>query len=322
MSDQVRVAVVGAGHMANMVHYPSLASLSDVDIVGICDLDDTRLQDTADRYGITGRFHDYQAMVEQTNPQAIYVIGQPHLMFDIWVWCLEHHLPLFIEKPMGLTWHQARILADLAETYDCVTQVGFQRRSSPMVTQLYQRCIEKGAINLAVCSFYKYSVKPFRNARDHILDDAVHAIDTLRWLGGGEVTRVVSTTRRIQVPDINLVAALIEFDTGVVGMLMNNWASGRRCFSVEIHAPGIWVQAEHEQGAVVYEEGHEQGTAWDARQVAGSPEFYVYGGFQAKHREFIDAVKAHTLPSSHFADALKTMEVAERILAHDLLDVR
>jgi virulence factor len=45
----------------------------------------------------------------------------------------------------------------------------------------------------------------------------------------------------------------------------------------------------------------------------------VFGGFQAKHREFIDAVKAGRQPGSHFADALKTMEVAERILAQDLL---
>jgi hypothetical protein len=53
--------------------------------------------------------------------------------------------------------------------------------------------------------------------------------------------------------------------------------------------------------------------------VAGSDELYVYGGFQAKNREFIDAVKAGALPSSHFGDALKTVEAAERILAQGLL---
>ena len=39
------------------------------------------------------------------------------------------------------------------------------------------------------------------------------------------------------------------------------------------------------------------------------------GGFQAKNREFIDAIITGQQPSSNFADALKTMEIAELILA-------
>ncbi|MBC7257344.1 MAG: gfo/Idh/MocA family oxidoreductase, partial [Chloroflexi bacterium] len=55
------------------------------------------------------------------------------------------------------------------------------------------------------------------------------------------------------------------------------------------------------------------------REVAGSEEFYVYGGFAAKHREFLDCLKSGRLPSSHFGDALKTMRVVEHMLAQALL---
>ena len=48
MSAPVRIAMVGAGGMANNVHYPSLASFEDVEFVGICDLDAERLTKTAD----------------------------------------------------------------------------------------------------------------------------------------------------------------------------------------------------------------------------------------------------------------------------------
>jgi virulence factor len=318
---RLKVAVVGAGHMANMVHYPSLASLNDVEIVALCDINAQRARETAERYRVERTYADYREMVDREVPDAIYVIGQPHIMFDIWVWCLESGLNLFIEKPMGITWHQARILADLAEKHDCITQVGFQRRSSPMFRELRHLCSGKGDINLVTCVFYKYSVKPFLNARDHILDDAVHALDTLRWLAGSEVKRLSSTTRRIQVSDINLVTAMLEFENGVVGMLANNWASGRRSFSIEIHAPGVWVVAEHEGRALVYQDGGDEATEYDARQVAGSDEFYVFAGFREKHREFIDAVKSGSLPSSHFGDALHTMELAERILACDVLNI-
>lgn len=96
MNERVRVALVGAGAMANRVHYPSLASFDDVEIAAICDLDPVRLQETADRYEVEGRYRDYRQMVEAVAPDAVYVIGPPHLMFDIWTWCLQAGLNLCI----------------------------------------------------------------------------------------------------------------------------------------------------------------------------------------------------------------------------------
>jgi len=152
-----------------------------------------------------------------------------------------------------------------------------------------------------------------------MMDDGVHAIDTLRWMCGGEVVNVASQCKRIGTPDINFISALLEFDNGATGVMLNSWTSGRRIFKVEMHAPGICVEAEHEVKGVLYADGDTKGVVYDTKAVAGSDQLYVYGGFQAKNREFIDAVKAGTQPSSNFADALKTMEVAEIILAQALL---
>jgi len=305
--------------MANHVHYPSLASLPEVRLVGICDLDEERLNRTADRYQVEGRFGDYRQMIEQTAPDAVYAIGQPHLMYDIWNWCLRQGLNLYVEKPLGITLHQARALAYLAEQHHCVTQVSFQRRSCPLVVQLRDRCLERGPITHSVCTFYKCQSSPYLEARDHMMDDGVHAIDTLRWMCGGELLRVQAATRRVGTPDLNFYTALLEFDSGAVGVLLNSWTSGRRTFRVEIHAPSICAEAEHETEGRLYVDGDTQGIRVDTREAAGSEELFVYGGFQAKHREFAEALRAGTLPQSHFGDAVKTMEAAERILALDLL---
>jgi len=316
---KVRVAMIGAGGMANNVHYPSLASFADVEIAAICDLDEQRLQKTADQYNIQGRYTNYRKMVAEIAPDAVYVIGPPHIMYDIWTWCLGEGLNLYIEKPMGITIHQARALAYLADQKRCITQVSFQRRSSPLVVQLRNECLKRGPIVHAECAFYKCEPKPYLHARDHMMDDGVHAIDTLRWMCGGEVVNVASQCKRIGTPDINFISALLEFDNGATGVMLNSWTSGRRIFKVEMHAPGICVEAEHEVKGVLYADGDTKGVVYDTKAVAGSDQLYVYGGFQAKNREFIDAVKAGTHPSSNFADALKTMEVAEIILAQALL---
>jgi predicted dehydrogenase len=315
----LRVAMVGAGGMANSVHYPSLASFDDVQIAALCDLDPQRLQSTADRYQIERRYTDYRRMIEEVAPDAVYVIGQPHLMYDLWIWCLSHGLNLYIEKPMGLTIHQARSLAALAEKSGSITQVSFQRRSCPMVVLLRNECLKRGPIVHAVSTFYKWDPAPAFGPCGHMMDDSVHAIDTLRWLCGGEVVEVQSATRRVGVHDLNLILGLLEFDNGATGVLLNSWTSGRRTFRVEMHAPGICAEAEHEGKGYLYADGDTHGVEYDTREVAGSEETYVYGGFQAKNREFIDAVRTGTQPGSHFADALKTMEVAEKILAQTLL---
>lgn len=316
---KVRVAMIGAGGMANAVHYPSLASFPDVEIAALCDTDDGRRNATGDRYGIEKRYTDYRRMVAETAPDAVYAIGQPHLFIDIWTWCLEQGLHLYIEKPMGLTIHQARSLAYLAHKQGCITQVSFQRRSCPMVMQLHEACLRRGPITHAVCEFYKCNPEPTLGARDHMMDDGVHAIDTLRWMCGGEVVEIQGVTRRVGTPDINFFAALLTFDNGATGVLLNSWTSGRRTFRVQIHAPGVCAEAEHEGKGVLYAEGDTSGVWYDTREVAGSDQLFVFGGFQAKNREFIDAVKSGRQPSSHFGDAVKTMEVAERILAQGLL---
>ena len=132
---------------------------------------------------------------------------------------------------------------------------------------------------------------------------------------------VESRCRQIGVPDVNWIGATLYFDNGSVGYLLNSWVSGRRVFRVEMHAPGIAVDAEVEGAAWVYAGGDYEGKCFDAKEVAGSDELFVYGGFHAKHREFIDVLRGRAArTSSPFSDTLKTMEVAETILGQALLN--
>jgi len=318
-SNKIRVAMIGAGSMSNKVHYPSLASFDDVEIAAICDIDTERLHTTADLYGVEKRYLDYQKMVEEIAPDAVYAIGQPHIFYDIWMWCLAQGQNLYIEKPMAITIHQARALAHMAEKNGCITQVSFQRRSCPMVVKLRDACLERGPIVHAVCRFYKCAFDPYLEARDHMMDDGVHAIDTLRWMCGGEVVDIHSITKRVTTPDINFFSAMLEFDNGATGLMVNSWTSGRRIFDVEMHAPGICAEAEHEGKGYLYADGDTVGVEVDTREVAGGDELFMFGGFQAKNREFIDCLRTGEQPGSHLGDAVKTMEVAERILAQSLL---
>ena len=324
MRNKFRAVVIGAGSRAMSVIYPSLAEMTDVEIIALCDIDPERRQAAAEHYQVKQVYGDhtlsYRDMIHDTQPDGVFAIGQPHLFYDIWQWCLENGQNLYIEKPLALTLHQARSLVYLANQHDCITAVSFQRRKTPMVVMLREKCLERGPITHAVCRFYKCEIKPNVSARDHMMDDCVHAIDTLRWICGGEVVRVESHVRRILVPDINFIAATLFFDNGATGYLLNSWSSGKRLFSVEMHAPGIFAEAEHEAKGHLFADGDIAGLTFDTAQVAGSAAFHVYTGVAALCREFVDAVHSQSNPSTCFADAVKTMEVAEIILARATLD--
>jgi virulence factor len=324
----VRIAMIGAGKMANTVHYPSLASFDDVEIAAITDLSPAALNTTADKYGVAGRYTDYRKMVSEVAPDGVYVIGQPDVMYPIWAWCLQEGLNLYIEKPMGLTWHQSRMLAHLAESKGVITQVSHQRRTSPLLHTLRDRLLERGPVVHAICEFYKPGPSPQTGPRDHMMDDTVHAIDTVRWMCGGgqgsqsgaEVIEVESRCKRIGTPDINWIGATLHFENGATGYLVNSWSSGRRIFRVQMHAPGIVAEGDQEGVAHVYAADAKEGRQFTAQEVAGSTDLYVFGGFRAKNREFIDSLKTgKDVTSSPFRDCLKTMEIAEKILAQSLV---
>ena len=317
----VRIAMVGAGRMANRVHYPSLASFDDVEIAAICDINAERLNTTADQYGVEKRYIDYQRMIEEIAPDGVYVIGQPHIMYDLWVWCLQQGQKLYIEKPMGITMHQARMLAELAEEAGVITQVSHQRRSSPLLKKMHAECLKKGPIVHAICEFYKCDQKPFWGARDHMMDDCTHSIDTIRWMCGGDVAEIESHCKRIGTPDINWIGATLHFDNNATGIIVNSWSSGRRIFRVQMHAPGIYVDAEVEGKAYLYADGNYDGVVYDCCEVAKGKTQWESFGFRDKNREFIDSLKTgKDVTTSPFRDCVKTMEAAEKILANALFN--
>ncbi|HZP19213.1 MAG TPA: Gfo/Idh/MocA family oxidoreductase [Bauldia sp.] len=320
---KVRLCMIGAGILANNVHYPSLATFDDVEIVGVIETRADRLQATCDRFGIPepARFlsrsdTDYQHVLTALRPDGVYVIGQPEVMYPIWQWCLGEGFNLFIEKPMGLTTHQAEALAYLSERGKLITQVGHQRRSAPILRKTKARLLEKGPIVHGVVEFFKCDMVPMLTVRDRMMDDGTHAVDTARWICGGEVIAVESTCRRIGVPDINWFGATLHFDTGATCFVVCNWASGRRVFRVQMHVPGGYADVEVEAEARIYLDNNYAGETLTTQQAAGSDRSFVFGGFASKSREFVDSLKSGTsVCSSPFSDTVKTMRICETILS-------
>ncbi len=325
---QVRVALIGAGVLANRYHYPAIASLPDVTIAAVCDLVEAKAQATATQFGIPRVYTDYRRMLAEVEPQAVYVIMPPQHLYEVAHAVLTQGCHLFVEKPLALTTVQARMLAYTAGIHHCLTMVGFQRRFIPAVTTLRQRVEARGPIQFAEVAFLKStpdmssSAGFYDGAIDPLTSDGIHAVDNLRWLCGGEVEEVRASVRQRYVPGPipNTFFATVSFTSGAVGTIHYNAVTGRRIFRVEFHGPNItaYVDADRES-FVVADDGEPEGAssasfARDALPAETALQSHHWLGFWHEHRHFIDCIKTGAQPSSHFADAVKSMALAERIL--------
>jgi predicted dehydrogenase len=313
--DKVKVALIGAGSMANSVHYPSLVEFSDVEIVGLCDLVEEKLKATAEKFHISRTYSDYRKMLEATAPTAVYVLMPPYHLYDVVVSCLQSGLHVFLEKPPAVTKEQTRQLALLAEKKGCRTMVGFQRRFAPLIVRAKEEVDKRGGVLQCQASFFKcYLNQPpyYNGAIDVLTSDAIHSVDILRYLAG-EPRKVVSSVRSLFADYDNSFNALIEFERKAVGFLSTNWVSGTRIYSVEIHGKGICAFVNPEIESVTYRDGNNAPEILKAERIVGSKEIFKIGGFYQENRHFIDCLKQKKLPLTNLTDSLKTMELVDRI---------
>lgn len=321
--DRVRVGMIGAGRMANAVHYPSLAEIGEAGIAAVCDLDVQRLKETSDRYGVGERFTDYTLMLDKVDLDAVYVIMAPHLLIELVLHCLGRGKHVFIEKPPGISLEQTRRMAEEARRNKCVAMVGFNRRYIPVAREGKGIVEERGPIIQCTATFHKNMLGRSLDwgLVDYLTSDIIHALDALRWMGG-EVKGVSSVVARFYSDHVNSFNALLEFERGGVGFLNSNYAVGGRFHALEMHAEGVsaYVSLPLEvsrQEALIQRDGepYEKAEVVRNTSLVGSEELHRCYGYLQENRHFIDCVREGRQPETSFEDAVKTMELVERILS-------
>lgn len=316
-SGKVKVAVIGAGNMSTTGHCTSLRDMDEVELAGICDLQRDKADAAAQKFGFAAAYTDFRTMLEEAAPDAVYVILPPQALCDVIPYCLEAGVHLFTEKPPGITVTQTRLWARLAEQKGCTTMVGFNRRFIPVLVESRRLVEEHGPIHLCTVTFVKDQQRNYQPHRyggcDVVYLDAIHAIDALRWLGG-DVKVVHPAVRAVEGENPNTFAAMLEYESGALGLLHTSWVAGARVHTFQIHAIGASAYVDADTCARILTRDSDEPTILDAREVAGSDEFYRYYGFFHENRHFVDCLLARTQPQTHFGDAVKTMELCEAIM--------
>jgi predicted dehydrogenase len=319
MSRRIRAAIVGAGRRSWSAHFPALRLLKDeVEIVGLCELDAERRLRAAEHFDLPDElvFEQLERMLEEVKPELVYAVMWPQYVVQVAERCFAAGAHVMLEKPPGRTLDEVEALIAAARRADRQGFVGFQRRHAHVTKETLRRIGERGPLTLCVAEFHKDLVKsgPPPYGVTTLWDDAVHAVDYVRFLCGGEVTAVHAYVDRHFVDWPNSFNALIRFSTGATALLAANRSAGARFMRFEAHGREITAYMDDFPGGVrfIADDGASRETL-TAQQLAGSEVPQVYDGVLEMHRHFLACARDNTPATSSLEDARETMRLVARI---------
>src|SRR6185295_12500511 len=184
---------------------------------------------------------------------------------------------LLVEKPLAATLDEGKRLRDLAAEAGVALTVGHIERFNPAVIELKRR-LSAGELG-RVFQVHARRVGPFpERVRDVgvVLDLAPHDIDVMRFLLGSEVTRVqAETEQRINTDHEDMLAGVLRFANGVVGVLDVNWLTPTKIRELSVLGErGMFVVDYLARELTFYENAHLSGQPvdWAARHLKGVSE--------------------------------------------------
>lgn len=122
----IKVAVIGLGKMG-MSHCAILGGHPDVEVVAMSD-PDALLQSAFKKLTKIACYTDYKKMIEETKPDALYVVTPTKMHAEMVIYAMEHGCNVFCEKPFSLTYEEGLRMVDTAKRLNKVNQVGYHNR--------------------------------------------------------------------------------------------------------------------------------------------------------------------------------------------------
>ncbi len=310
---RLAVGIVGCGGRARG-HMQALQQFDDVAMVAVCDPIAAARDTAGDEFGVAHRYASVADMLDGEHLDAAFVATPTHMNAQGALPCLEHGVHTLVEKPPGMNVAEARAIRDAAERSGAKGIVGFQRRFNAVLVEARRLVEARGPIVQLVGEFHQSMSRteaggtfPPVVLENILLETPIHAIDLLCALAGSDVAEVHSVVRRALHRYVDVYAAQIVFENGCVAHLIANYTTDARLQRYEIHGRDISAYLEGISEGVVFCDGERHTLRLEGKNDTAD-----------QARFFLDCIKEDrpvTLPAATLDEGIKTMELAEAILA-------
>lgn len=135
VAERTRVGVIGCGLIAQVMHLPYLAELSDhFELTAVCDLREPVADGCAERYGVPRAFSRWEDLLAAPLEAVLIATSGDHA--PIAIEAARSGLHVFVEKPMALSSADAERMVDAAAGAGVRLMVGTMKRYDPAYERL------------------------------------------------------------------------------------------------------------------------------------------------------------------------------------------
>ncbi|MEU0246445.1 Gfo/Idh/MocA family oxidoreductase [Streptomyces sp. NPDC006235] len=261
-SQPARVAIVGAGNIADGCHMPAVqAQNGEATVIAVVDVDLRRAEAFAARWGIPAAYDSLDRMLQEQHPDLVIVCTPPIAHGEAITACLDAGASVWCEKPPTLS---------VAE-YDAVA--AHEREGGPYVSYVFQhrfgsaaralrehiRTGSLGAPLVGVCHtlWYRddaYFDVPWRGKWETegggpTMGHGIHQMDLMLSLMGDwtEVRAAMGTLARdVETEDVSM--AMVRFASGAMVSMVNSLLSPRETSYLRFDFPEATVELSHLYG--------------------------------------------------------------------------
>lgn len=232
----MKYALIGCGRVSP--NHIKAAKENGLEIVAVCDIADENIDVmfessvlSAGEAGLIKRYSDYREMLDREAPELVSIALPSGLHAECALEVIRRGINVIIEKPIAMSLDDADAIIAAADKYGVVVSACHQNRFNIAVQEM-RRALEggkfgklsHGAITVRWSrdkSYYSQADWRGKWASDGgtLMNQCIHGIDLLRWMGGDDIVRVYGVTRRQYHPYIeaeDVGTAVIEFANGMI----------------------------------------------------------------------------------------------------------
>ena len=200
---RLKVAVIGCGMIANIAHIPAYRSHADrCTVVAVCSHSRATAEQTAQRFDIPGVYDDAETMLRETRPDLVSVCVPNGLHKAMTLLALSYGAHVFCEKPVALTYADAREMYDAAEKAGKTLMACQVLRCNPEY-RFAKECMDNGTLGDVYYSEFslirrrgvpKWGEFHRREASGGgvFCDLGVHMVDAALWVMGSPRVKAVN----------------------------------------------------------------------------------------------------------------------------------
>jgi predicted dehydrogenase len=243
--NDVSIGVIGCGSIGAS-HIDNFRRIPEVREVHVCDTSKSRVRSLTRRFGLTGGYTEYAALLPHVD--AVCVSTPNSLHYEVAAAAIAAGKHLLVEKPLTTASVQAEALVTQAREHGLVLAVGCQMRFNRQY-QAIKTVVDEGRIGRPVLVKARmFTLGPYRGwaarsdwyySKQHgsgaLIDTGSHMIDLVLWILSADVLRFSGVLgRNLNLPVEEYAFSLLHLERDVTAVLELGWFTNYNDYQLEV----------------------------------------------------------------------------------------